>query len=100
MQTRDKLYINGQWVTPSGRNTIPVINASTEEVMATIPEGDETDADAAVAAARAAFAGWSATPQSDRAGFLRKIHEGLKARSEELAQTITGEVGILLKLSA
>ncbi|WP_334190502.1 aldehyde dehydrogenase family protein [Noviherbaspirillum sp.] len=100
MQTRDKLYINGQWVTPSGRNTIPVINASTEEVMATIPEGDETDADAAVAAARAAFDGWSATPPSDRAGFLRKIHEGLKARSEELAQTITGEVGMPLKLSA
>jgi betaine-aldehyde dehydrogenase len=100
MQTRDKLYINGQWVTPSGRNTLPVINASTEEVMATIPEGDETDANAAVAAARAAFDGWSATPPSDRAGFLRKIHEGLKARSEELAQTITGEVGMPLKLSA
>lgn len=100
MQTRDKLYINGQWVTPSGRNTIPVINASTEEVMATIPEGDETDANAAVAAARAAFDSWSATPPGDRAGFLRKIHEGLKARSEELAQTITGEVGMPLKLSA
>ncbi|WP_151637819.1 aldehyde dehydrogenase family protein [Noviherbaspirillum aerium] len=100
MQNRDKLYINGQWVTPSGRNTIDVINSSTEEVMATIPDGDENDAAAAVAAARAAFDAWSATPPAARADYLRKIHEGLKARSQELAEVIAGEVGMPVKLSA
>jgi betaine-aldehyde dehydrogenase len=100
MQQRDKLYINGKWVEPSGHGSIEVINASTEEVMATIPEGDERDADAAVTAARAAFDGWSATPPATRGDYLRKIQEGLKARSEELAKTIAGEVGMPLKLSA
>lgn len=99
MQNRDKLYINGQWTTPSGPGTIEVINASTEEVMATIPEGDDKDADAAVAAARAAFDDWSARPPAERAAFLQKIQEGLKARADELADIITGEVGMPLKLS-
>src|SRR6476469_3200954 len=88
MQTHDKLYLNGQWTAPSGRNTFDDINASTREVMATIPDGDENDANAAVAAARAAFDAWSTTSPADRAGFLRKIQEGLKARAEELAHTI------------
>ncbi|HJV79940.1 aldehyde dehydrogenase family protein [Noviherbaspirillum sp.] len=100
MQKRDTLYINGKWVPASGRNTIDVINASTEEVMASIPDGDENDANAAVAAARAAFDAWSTTPPAKRGEYLRKIQEGLKARSEELAKIITGEVGMPLKLSA
>jgi acyl-CoA reductase-like NAD-dependent aldehyde dehydrogenase len=100
MQNRDTLYIDGKWVKPSGRNKIDVINASTEEVMASIPEGDQNDANAAVAAARSAFDAWSATPPAVRGDFLRKIQEGLKARSDELANLIAGEVGMPLKLSA
>ncbi|HZW13175.1 MAG TPA: aldehyde dehydrogenase family protein [Noviherbaspirillum sp.] len=100
MQNRDTLYINGKWVKPSGRNTIDVINASTEEVMARIPDGDEKDADSAVAAARAAFDAWSTTQPVQRGDFLRKIQEGLKARSEELAKTIAGEVGMPLKMAS
>jgi acyl-CoA reductase-like NAD-dependent aldehyde dehydrogenase len=100
MQNRDTLYINGQWVKPSGRGTIEVINASTEEVMASIPDGDANDAASAVAAARAAFEGWSTTPPATRADFLKKIREGMKARSEELAHIIAGEVGMPLKMAA
>ncbi|GIZ51449.1 aldehyde dehydrogenase family protein [Noviherbaspirillum aridicola] len=100
MKNRDAFYINGKWVKPNGSKTIDVINSSTEEVMATIPEGTEADANAAVAAARAAFDGWSTTTPAQRADYLRKIHEGLKARSEELAQIIAGEVGMPLKLAA
>ncbi|MDB5798599.1 MAG: aldehyde dehydrogenase family protein [Paucimonas sp.] len=99
MINRDKLYINGQWTSPSGRKTIDVINASTEEVMGRIPEGDEKDAAAAVAAARAAFDSWSQTTPAARAGYLQKIKDGLKARSDELAQLIAGEVGMPLKLA-
>jgi acyl-CoA reductase-like NAD-dependent aldehyde dehydrogenase len=100
MHNRDKLYINGRWVDSAGRNTIDVINASTEEVMGRIPEGNEQDAALAVAAARAAFDGWSSTPAATRAGFLQKIQDGLKARSEELAKLIAGEVGMPLKLAS
>ena len=99
MQNRDKLFIDGRWAAPSGKTAIDVINASTEAVMGRIPEGDAADVAAAVAAARRAFDGWAATPVADRAAFLKKIQEGLKARSEDIARTIAGEVGMPLKLS-
>ena len=64
-----------------------------------IPEGDERDANAAVAAARAAFESWAATPPADRAAFLAKIHEGMKARAEDIGKTIASEVGMPVKLA-
>ncbi len=99
MQNRDTVYIDGQWVTPANNKSIEVISASTEEVMGHIPECGEADVAAAVAAARAALDSWSRTPPAKRGEYLQKIHEGLKARSEELTRTITGEVGMPLKMS-
>ena len=99
MQIRDQLYINGKWVKPAGDKTISVISASTEEIIGRIPAGNAEDANAAVAAARAAFEAWSASTPAERATLLQKIHEGLKARGEEIARTICGEVGMPLKLS-
>lgn len=99
MQTRDKLYINGEWRSPSGKNAIDVVSPCTEEVIARIPEGTSADVDAAVAAARAAFKDWSQTSASERAALLQKIHEGLKARVEEIGRTIASEVGMPLKLA-
>jgi betaine-aldehyde dehydrogenase len=52
-----------------------------------------------VTAARAAFAGWARTPGAERAAVLGKILQGLAARQEEIARTITDEVGMPLKLS-
>jgi betaine-aldehyde dehydrogenase len=99
MQVRNQLYINGQWTAPKGSKLIDVISASTEEIMGRIPEGGEDDVNAAVAAARAAFDGWAATPAAERAAFLQKIHEGLKARMEEIGKLIAGEVGMPVKLA-
>jgi aldehyde dehydrogenase (NAD+) len=96
---RDKLFINGKWVAPSGAGRINVINSTTEAVMGSIPEGIDADAQAAVEAAHAAFDAWAALPPSTRADYVQKIADGLKARSDELARTITGEVGMPLKLS-
>ena len=61
MKAYDKLYIDGAWVAPSGKGTLDVINSTTEEVMATIPDGDAADVDRAVKAAKAAFPAWSQT---------------------------------------
>ncbi|TYZ50805.1 aldehyde dehydrogenase family protein [Ralstonia solanacearum] len=99
MQQRDTLFINGQWVAPQGKGTIDVIHSTTEAVMGTIPEGSAADAEAAVAAARAAFDGWAATPAPKRAEIIQKIADGLKARSEALAQLIAGEVRMPIKLA-
>src|SRR6202171_4289205 len=99
MLMKEKLLIGGQWVAPSGRQTIDVHNAGNGAVMGRIPAGEEKDVDAAVKAARAAFEAWSSTPAATRAEYLEKISAGLKARSDELAKTIAQEVGMPLKLA-
>ncbi len=99
MLNRDKFYIGGQWVAPSTRDTIDVHNAGTGEVMGKVPAGGEKDIDAAVAAARAAFEGWSRTPVDKRAELLQKVSDGLKARADEIAKTIAQEVGMPIKLA-
>jgi aldehyde dehydrogenase (NAD+) len=99
MQNRDQLYIDGRWTAPSGSGTIAVVSPSTEETLGRVPEGTPRDVDAAVSAALAAFDAWAATPPSRRAGFLAKIHEGLKARAEEIGRTIASEVGMPVKLA-
>jgi betaine-aldehyde dehydrogenase len=99
MQNYDKLFINGRWVAPRGAEFIEVINASTEQVMGKIPAATADDLDSAVLAARAAFDGWAATTVAQRAEYLRKLSQGLIERAEEIARTITGEVGMPLKLS-
>ena len=53
----------------------------------------------AVAAAKAAFDAWSQTPVAERTGWLRKIHEKMEKRQEEIAKTISQEVGMPFKLS-
>ncbi|MCU1452581.1 MAG: aldehyde dehydrogenase [Acidimicrobiales bacterium] len=99
MRDQDKLYIDGAWVASSGTGTIDVINASTEEVMGRVPEGTAEDVDRAVAAAKAAFDGWSQTSPQDRAKFVQAMSEGIGARNQELAEIMCGEVGMPLFLS-
>jgi aldehyde dehydrogenase (NAD+) len=98
MIDRNQLYIGGRWVAPSSPETLEVTDSNTGETFARVPAGTAADADAAVAAARAAFEGWSQTPPAERADFVQKIADGLKARTEELARTISTEVGMPLKL--
>ncbi len=100
MDNRDKLYIDGRWVAPSGTKTTDVISASTEEVIGRVPKGDANDVNAAVAAARRAFEIWSVTPAAERAAVLKKIQDGMKARMDDFARTIAGEVGMPLKMAA
>src|SRR3989441_6705719 len=99
MLVRDKLFIGGRWVAPSGKQMIDVHNAGTGEVMGRVPAGDARDVDAAAAAARGALDKWSATSPSVRAELLERISAGLKARADELAKTIAQEVGLPLKLA-
>src|SRR5688500_17691566 len=100
MVIRDKLFIGGAWVAPSGKQTIDVFNAGNGERLGKIPLGDEKDVDLAISAARAAFDGWSGASPEWRAGYLEKISTGLKARADEIARLIAQEVGMPLKLSA
>ena len=99
MLVRDRLFIGGRWVAPSGSEMIDVHNAGTGEVMGRVPAGSVKDVNAAVAAARGALDKWSATSPGVRSELLEKISAGLKARADELAKTIAQEVGMPLKLA-
>ncbi|WP_163528880.1 betaine-aldehyde dehydrogenase [Halobacillus ihumii] len=80
-------YINGNWVGADAENTREIINPFNQEVIAVVPEGDESDAKAAIAAAREAFDNgeWAATPATERGAVVRKIAELIERDKEELA---------------
>jgi aldehyde dehydrogenase (NAD+) len=77
-------FIGGQWL--EAAETYETISPSSEEPLALVGLGTEQDVDAAVAAARDAFAnGWSALPGSERAKYMFRIARILQERSRELA---------------
>lgn len=92
-------YINGQWVAATSNDVFEVHDASTEEVMATVPAGTADEAARAVLAARSAFDAWAALPAAERAAYLDKVAAGLKARMDEMAIAIAREVGMPIKLA-
>jgi aldehyde dehydrogenase (NAD+) len=96
---RSDLFIGGEWVPPASSETIPVENPATEEIIASVPAGTAEDVDRAVAAARAAFDGWAATPMAERAVVLDRLHTALTGRSAEIAKTVGLELGTPLKVA-
>jgi len=92
---KDKLFIDGQWVDPAGSGTIEVIEAHTEQVLGTAPDGTEADIDKAVAAARRTFdtGEWTSTTPEQRAEIMAGISGNLQARYEEIAELISRENG-------
>jgi acyl-CoA reductase-like NAD-dependent aldehyde dehydrogenase len=96
---RDALYIDGAWVPADGAGTVDVINATTEELMGRVPQGNAADVDRAVRAARAAFPAWAETPPAERARYLARIGEELQARTEAVATVIARELGMPIRLA-
>lgn len=99
MRVQQKFYINGKWVDPVGTETLEVVNASTEEVMGTVPAGAAEDANRAVEAAAAAFETWGMTTPQERQGYLKKLHAAMSARQDELGEVMAGEVGMPLGMA-
>jgi len=91
--TAQKFYIDGRWCAPLKPASLPVVDPSTEEVVAHVASGTAEDVDRAVAAARAAFASWSTSALETRAQVLGKLHELIIERKEELAQALSLEMG-------
>ncbi|HWO34318.1 MAG TPA: aldehyde dehydrogenase family protein, partial [Candidatus Acidoferrum sp.] len=94
-----KFYIDGKWVSPTKAHDWEIINPSTEQPIATISLGNAADVDKAVAAAKGAFEAYSQTLVEERLTLLRRVIEIYKAKSEEMAQTISLEMGCPLSLS-
>ncbi|MFE5582056.1 aldehyde dehydrogenase family protein [Kitasatospora sp. NPDC056531] len=78
-------FIGGEFVDSSGSEALKTVNPATEQVLAEFAQGTDEDVDRAVAAARKAFADWSALPGSERAKYLFRIARIIQERSRELA---------------
>lgn len=99
--TRDAFYIDGQWLAPASSRRFTLINASTEEVLGTVPEGVEADVDRAVAAARKAFdsSPWSEMTPQERAEALMRLSAAVAKRAGELGRAVSAQNGMPLAIS-
>ncbi|WP_299285452.1 aldehyde dehydrogenase family protein [uncultured Tateyamaria sp.] len=98
LEKRD-FYINGQWVAPQNGKDHHVIDPSTEEPAAVISLGGAEDAEAAIAAAKAAFPAWMATPVAERIALVEKLISVYEARAEDLAGAMSAEMGAPIDMS-
>ena len=99
MLIKRDFYINGRWTAPLAPRDCDVIDPSTEDVCAVISLGSEADTDAAVAAAKAAFPVWAATPPAERKAYVEAILAQYEKRAEEMAQAISLEMGAPIDMS-
>jgi betaine-aldehyde dehydrogenase len=86
MNYRTQLYIDGQWLDAANGARLPVINPSSEDMLAEVAAGSAADADRAIAAAERAFPAWSQTSGAERARYLRAIAREVERRAEHLAK--------------
>lgn len=99
MIEKRQFYIDGAWVDPAKMREHELVDPSTEEVFGVLALGDQTDTDAAVAAARRAFPGWAATPHEERIALLEKLLEIYKRREGEVAEVISIQMGAPIDFS-
>ena len=87
---RKQLFINGEWRDAAGGKMLEVVNPATEEVIAEVASAEQSDVDAAVAAARAAFDGpWGKLSARERGKLVWKIGEQLIEKADDLARLET-----------
>src|SRR5262245_30465176 len=99
MRESGDFYIDGQWVKPRHPKELAVLNPATEEPIATISLGSQADVDDAVAAARRAFPSYSETSREERLDLLARIKDAYQKHYDEMAETISREMGAPLGLS-
>jgi aldehyde dehydrogenase (NAD+) len=99
VQERLQFYIDGAFVDPIQPKTLDVIDPATEKPVGKISLGSAADVDRAVAAARRAFETFSRTKREERMALLQDVMRVYQGRYEELAKTITQEMGAPFWLS-
>ncbi|MBB3967000.1 aldehyde dehydrogenase family protein [Rhizobium metallidurans] len=99
MLDKRKFYIDGQWVDSKVPQDRDVINPATEKAIAVISMGNGDDVNAAVAAANRAFKTYSRSSIDERLGLLEKLLQIYKRRYDEMAETISLELGAPITMS-
>ncbi|MBK8323755.1 MAG: aldehyde dehydrogenase family protein [Betaproteobacteria bacterium] len=98
-ESGDRFFIGGRWVAPAAPVAIEVVDPSTERPFARVAGGNAADVDAAVAAAREAFATYSRSSREERLALLERILAVYRRRAGELAAVLSREMGVALSFA-
>lgn len=93
MHDLTQIYIDGAFATPHGEERFELFNPATEAVIGTVRLADADDARQAIAAAKRALPAWSRMTLAERAAVLRRMHDAVAAREDELFAAVTEEYG-------
>ncbi|MGO4382354.1 aldehyde dehydrogenase family protein [Pseudoduganella sp. RAF53_2] len=93
MKTLDHIYINGEFVSPHGEEFMEFANPSTNEPLTRVRLADETDAQRAIAAAKAAYPAFSRTTREERMDMLQRLHDVVREGEQELIDIMLAEYG-------
>jgi aldehyde dehydrogenase (NAD+) len=97
MHTIDQIYIDGAFVTPHGDERFELFNPATEAVIGSVRLADAEDTRRAIAAAKRAFPAFSRTTVAERIALLRRMHEAVEARGDDLFAAVLEEYGAPVK---
>ncbi len=95
------IFVGGQWIVPSSTQRTNILNASTEEIIGSVPKCNNEDMDRAVAAARAAMKNpaWAGLDGKGRAKHLRRFADAVEKRGEQLAQSVSLQNGMPINVA-
>ena len=93
MKMIDQVYIDGAFVTPHGTEMFDLYNPATEQVIGQVRLADADDARRAIAAAKAAGPAFARTGKAERIDMLRRLHDAVAARTDDLLDAVIEEYG-------
>ena len=99
MKAHDGMYIDGEWRPAAGPDVIEVVNPVDEQVIGTGPGGHRRGRRRRRTGRPRRPPGWAATPPAERAARLAALRDVLAARKDEIAETVTAELGSPLTFS-
>lgn len=91
------VYIDGRWIVPENEPRINVINPATEDVIGSVTDCSPETGARAMAAARRAYNGWSATGPAERAAYLDALADAFDRHGDQLAILAATEIGMPLR---
>ena len=99
MHIHEQLYIGGKWTDPHSKDTIDVIDPSTEEICGRVPSGNDQDVNDAVAAAKEAFKTWGQSSAKERSDLIKKLSEKVNENAQKIGELCALELGTPLQMS-
>jgi aldehyde dehydrogenase (NAD+) len=92
-------YIDGAFVESHGREVMDIIKPTNGQVIGRVTLGDEEDTRRAIAAAKRAFASFSRTTKEERSLYLRRLHQAVSARIDDLTDVMVEEYGGVVRFA-